>query len=62
MQLYNFKTIAQNKEFIERVELAGYDGIAVTIDTPIGGLRRADSYSNFSMPPHLKYKNMEKLA
>ena len=59
MQLYCFKTLEQNEEFIRRIEAAGYDGIAVTVDTPVFGYRRADIYNNFALPGHLKYSNIK---
>lgn len=59
MQMYCFKTIEKNKEYIERIEAAGFDAIAVTVDTPLFGFRRADIYNNFEMPPHLKYGNVK---
>ena len=59
MQLYCFKTEKQNQDFLRRVEAAGFDGVAVTVDTPTFGFRRADIYNNFHLPPHLKYKNIQ---
>ena len=58
MQLYNFKTEQQNRDFFQRIEKAGFDGIAVTVDTPQFGFRRADIYNNFALPGHLKHENI----
>lgn len=40
------------------MERAGFDAIAVTVDTPVFGNRRADVYNNFEMPAHLEYANI----
>lgn len=42
---------------IKRAEQAGYKAIAVTVDTPLFGNRRADTRNKFSLPGHLKLAN-----
>ncbi len=59
MQLYYFQTEEKNRKFLQRVEKAGFDAVAVTVDTPTFGKRRADLYNDFKLPSHLRYKNIE---
>lgn len=37
-----------------RAEKAGFKAIALTVDTPLFGLRRADVRNKFALPGHLK--------
>lgn len=39
---------------IRRAEKAGYKALAVTVDTPVFGIRYKDIRNNFSLPSHLK--------
>lgn len=37
-----------------RAEKAGFKAIALTVDTPLFGLRRADVHNKFTLPSHLR--------
>ena len=39
--------------FVKRAEKAGYTAVAVTVDTPFLGKRRADEKNHFFLPSHL---------
>lgn len=43
------------KNLVLRAEKAGFKAIALTVDTPMFGLRRADVRNKFTLPQHLKY-------
>ena len=41
-------------DVVRRAEQNGYKAVAVTVDTPYLGKRRADERYKFSLPSHLK--------
>ena len=59
-QFYATKSHEMNKDIFERMEKAGFVGIAVTCDTQILGKREADERTGFSLPPHLSMRNLDK--
>jgi (S)-2-hydroxy-acid oxidase len=44
------------KNLVLRAEKAGFKAIALTVDTPLFGLRWADVRNKFTLPQHLRYK------
>ena len=58
-QIYYSKHLKNNIHLIRRVEEAGYDAIAVTVDTPIWGNRWADIKTGFTNPDHYKMVNIQ---
>lgn len=42
------------KNLVLRAEKAGFKAIALTVDTPLFGIRRADVRNKFTLPPHLR--------
>ncbi|XP_030767950.1 hydroxyacid oxidase 1 [Sitophilus oryzae] len=56
-QLYIYKDRELTKSLVRRVEKAGFKALALTVDTPIFGLRLADMRNKFQLPSHLKLAN-----
>lgn len=57
LQLYVFQNRATTKALVERAEKAGYKALALTVDTPVIGMRPADIYNDFKLPYHMKLGN-----
>ena len=54
MQMYLFKRDDLTLMLLKECEDAGYNAIAVTVDSPIPGMRREDNRYGFKLPAHLK--------
>lgn len=52
-QLYVSKDRSITNDLLDRVEAAGYETIELTIDTPVGGIRRRDIRNGLTVPPKL---------
>ena len=52
-QLYISKDRSITHDLIDRVEASGCDVIELTIDTPVGGIRRRDIRNGLTVPPKL---------
>ena len=52
-QLYISKDRSITHDLLDRVESAGYSTIELTIDTPVGGIRRRDIRNGLTVPPKL---------
>lgn len=52
-QVYVFKDRGLTREFIARCKAAGFDGLALTVDTPVAGNRERDHVNGLSLPPRL---------
>src|SRR5690606_8068831 len=54
--------ILQDKErlaqLIERAHVAGYEGLMITVDLPVGGKRERDLKNGLSFPMKLGYRNV----
>jgi L-lactate dehydrogenase (cytochrome) len=61
-QIYIFKDRGLTAEFVARCKAAGYDGLALTVDTPVPGNRERDRRSGFSLPPRLTMKSLLSFA
>jgi L-lactate dehydrogenase (cytochrome) len=51
--LYISKDRSITHDLLDRVESAGYSTIELTIDTPVGGIRRRDIRNGLTVPPKL---------
>jgi isopentenyl diphosphate isomerase/L-lactate dehydrogenase-like FMN-dependent dehydrogenase len=56
-QLYVYKDREITRSLVERAVAAGYQALAVTIDTPLLGKREADVRNQFTLPEHVKLAN-----
>jgi L-lactate dehydrogenase (cytochrome) len=56
-QIYLFRDRGLTAEFIARCKAAHYDGLVVTVDTPVAGNRERDRLSGLSLPPALTLKS-----
>ncbi|XP_078483766.1 2-Hydroxyacid oxidase 1-like [Ciona intestinalis] len=61
LQLYIYKNREVTKQLVQRAERLGYQGIFLTVDTPILGKRYKDVKNNFSLPSHLSLENFKAL-
>ena len=52
-QLYVHKDKGLTHNMIERCQLAGFDALALTVDTIVGGKRERDLRTGFTSPPRL---------
>ena len=52
-QLYISKDRSITHDLLDRVEAAGFSTIELTIDTPVGGIRRRDIRNGLTVPPKL---------
>lgn len=58
-QLYIYNDREVTKNLVLRAEKAGFKAIALTVDTPLFGIRRADVRNKFTLPSHLRLANFE---
>ncbi|CAH2099791.1 unnamed protein product [Euphydryas editha] len=58
-QLYIYNDREVTRTLLTRAEKAGFKAIALTVDTPLFGLRRADIRNKFTLPKHLKLANFD---
>lgn len=61
-QLYVHRDRGFTRELIERAEAAGYDGIVITVDTPLLGRRLRDERNGFCLPDGLVMANLTNLS
>ena len=59
MQMYLFKRDDLTLMLLKQCEDVGYNAIAVTVDSPISGMRREDNRYGFKLPTHLQLGNLE---
>jgi L-lactate dehydrogenase (cytochrome) len=52
-QLYVHRDRGLNRELLERARTAGFDALALTVDTIVGGNRERDLRTGFTSPPRL---------
>ena len=57
-QLYMFGTLAWMQRLVARAEAAGYEGICLTVDTPVSGRLERDLRNRLTLPPRPR-PNME---
>ncbi|MBL8268747.1 alpha-hydroxy acid oxidase [Steroidobacter sp.] len=61
-QIYIFKDRGLTAEFVARCKAAGYDGLMLTVDTPVAGNRERDRLNGLSLPPRLTLRSMVDFA
>lgn len=61
-QIYIFKDRGLTTEFVARCKEAGFDGLILTVDTPVAGNRERDRASGLSLPPRLTWKSFLSFA
>jgi L-lactate dehydrogenase (cytochrome) len=57
-QIYVFKDRGLTRELVQRCRAAGYTALALTVDTPIAGLRERDVRTGMTIPPSLTLKSL----
>lgn len=57
-QIYIFKDRGLTAEFVARCKACGYDGLALTLDTPVAGNRERDRINGLSLPPRLSLRSL----
>ena len=61
-QVYPFESREFYGGLLDRAAQAGYRGIAVTVDTPVGSKRERDIKNGFALPPRLTARNAIEIA
>ncbi len=61
-QLYVLKDRGYTNELVARAEAAGCPVLMMTVDIPIGALRRRDAKNGLTVPPRLKLRNAIDIA
>ena len=61
-QFYFHKDRGLNDAMVERAQAAGFDTLALTVDTITGGNRERDLYTGFTSPPRLTLKSLASFA
>lgn len=61
-QIYIFKDRGLTAEFVARCRDAGFEGLALTVDTPVAGNRERDRVSGLSLPPRLTVRSLLSFA
>jgi L-lactate dehydrogenase (cytochrome) len=62
LQIYVFKDRSITANLIERARSAGFDGLIVTVDTPLAGKRERDIVNGMSVPPKLSLSSLYRFA
>ena len=57
-QAYIFKKREFTMQLIERARAAGYEGVMITVDLPVGGKRERDFRNDFSLPFRYTARNL----
>ena len=61
-QLYVHKDKGLTRNMIDRCKEAGFEGLALTVDTIVGGNRERDLHTGFTSPPKLTLKSLMSFA
>ena len=61
-QIYVFRDRGLTAEFVDRCKAAGFDGLALTVDTPVAGNRERDRVNGLSVPPRLTARSLLSFA
>lgn len=56
-QVYIFKDRGLTREFVIRAKESGYDGLVLTVDTPVVGNRNRDRVNGLKLPPRLTFRS-----
>lgn len=57
-QAYIFKKRAFTMQLVERARVAGYEGLMITVDLPVGGKRERDFRNDFALPFRYTARNL----
>lgn len=61
-QLYVNRDRAQAEDLMRRADASGYDALILTVDTPVGGIRRREVRGGLTIPPQLRLSTMAEMA
>ena len=61
-QFYFHKDRGLNDAMVERAQAAGFDALALTVDTITGGNRERDLYTGFTSPPKMTLRSLASFA
>lgn len=61
-QVYIFKDRGLTAEMVERAKAAGMDGLVLTVDTPVAGMRKRDLVNGLKLPPKLTLRGFAGFA
>ena len=62
MQVFVYRDRGLTREFVERAQAAGYDGLVVTVDNQIIGHRERDTRNGFTIPPRFRAADLAAMA
>lgn len=61
-QLYLWRDREQSLKFIEEAKLAGFEGLMLTVDTAVGGIKWRDMRNGLTVPPKIGLKTFFDMA
>ena len=61
-QLYLWRDRSQSLKFIEEAEAAGFEGLMLTVDTAVGGIKWRDMRNGLTVPPKIGLKTFFDMA
>lgn len=61
-QLYLWRDRNQSLKFIEEAQLAGFEGLMLTVDTAVGGIKWRDMRNGLTVPPKIGLKTFFDMA
>jgi L-lactate dehydrogenase (cytochrome) len=61
-QLYLWRDREQSLKFIEEAKAAGFDGLMLTVDTAVGGIKWRDIRNGLTVPPKIGLKTFVDMA
>jgi len=61
-QLYLWRDRSQSLKFIEEAQLAGFEGLMLTVDTAVGGIKWRDMRNGLTVPPKIGLKTFFDMA
>ena len=61
-QLYLWRDREQSLKFIEEARLAGFEGLMLTVDTAVGGIKWRDMRNGLTVPPKIGFRTFFDMA
>jgi hypothetical protein len=61
-QLYLWRDRSQSLKFIEEAQAAGFEGLMLTVDTAVGGIKWRDMRNGLTVPPKIGLKTFLDMA
>ncbi|NBO51488.1 MAG: alpha-hydroxy-acid oxidizing protein [Actinobacteria bacterium] len=61
-QLYLWRDREQSLKFIEEAKLAGFEGLMLTVDTAVGGIKWRDMRNGLTVPPKIGFRTFFDMA